>query len=79
MWLTPKPASTRRIASESPCCVPTFIRALPGAAGFLAAGCAATCAVTSVSAIAPAVTPLPANRTNSRRFIVSSLLTDVPL
>ena len=27
MWLTPKPASTRRIASESPCCVPAFMRA----------------------------------------------------
>jgi hypothetical protein len=28
MWFTPKPAIARRIWSESPCCVPTFIRAV---------------------------------------------------
>ncbi len=42
MWLTPKPASTRRIASESPCCVPAFMRATPGFPIALAFGCAAT-------------------------------------
>ncbi len=33
IWLTPNPAMTRRMASESPCCVPAFIRALRDAAG----------------------------------------------
>src|SRR5262245_44779276 len=48
MLLTPKPAIARRMASESPCCVPTFMRA-----GF--AGCVAglkACA-TGDNAVAP--------------------------
>jgi hypothetical protein len=51
MLLTPKPARTRRIASESPCCVPTFIGVRIGEG----AGCAATTpALESPSANPPA-------------------------
>src|SRR6266508_1616598 len=68
MWLTPNAAQARRIWSESPCCVPTFILAFgEGAAGL--AGVLATCADTTASASAAADTPPPASRTNSRRFM----------
>ena len=72
MLLTPKAAIALRVASSSPCCVPTlnftfeFEPAVPGFAGF---GILATCASTRVSARAPAAIPLPASRTNSRRSI----------
>jgi len=41
--------------------------------GVGAAGVLATCAETSVSAIAPAAIPLPARRTNSRRSMTDLL------
>ena len=72
MLLQPKAAIAFRMASESPCWVPTlnftFAFDVPAAG---ARGLLATCADTSVSAIAPAAIPLPASRTNSRRSMVS--------
>src|SRR5215467_10005108 len=75
--LTPNPARARRISSESPCCVPTFINAFrvfafesPDWRG----GVAATCAVTTASVNAPVAIPLPATRTNFRRSISILLL-----
>ena len=73
MLLKPKAAIAFRMASESPCCVPTLNFTFDAAALVLAAaGVLATCAETSVSAIAPAAIPLPARRTNSRRSMVTS-------
>ena len=76
MLLQPNAAIALRMASESPCCVPTLNFTFDaGAAGFAAAaGVRATCAETSVSASAPADIPLPASRTNSRRSIVTSCI-----
>jgi hypothetical protein len=72
MLLQPKAAIALRMASESPCCVPTLNFTLDveaPAAGV--PGFRATCADTRVSASAPAAIPLPASLTNSRRSMVS--------
>src|SRR5712671_212308 len=68
MLFTPKAAQARRMASEWPCCVPTFIFAFGDIAARLA-GVLPTCADTTASASAPTDIPLPASRTNSRRFM----------
>src|SRR4029450_4963605 len=72
MLLTPNAAHARRISAESPCCVPTFIRALGDGPAWGLAGVRAACAETIASASAPIDTPAPAFRTNSRRSIRSS-------
>src|SRR5687768_3190637 len=72
MLFTPKAAQARRISSESPCCVPTFIFTfgdLVGATMPDLAGFCATCADTTASASAGADNPAPASLTNSRRFM----------
>src|SRR3954449_7457665 len=72
MLLTPNAAHARRMSSEWPCCVPTFILIdgdVVGATIPDAAGACATCADTIASASAPAGTPAAASRTNSRRFM----------
>ena len=72
--LTPKAAIAFRVASSSPCCVPTLNFTFDVAALVLAAaGVLATCAETSVSARAPPAIPLPASLTNSRRSMVPPL------
>src|SRR5262249_49856580 len=72
MLLTPKAAHARRIASECPCCVPTFILTFGDVVGATmpgVAGARATCADTIASARAPADRPAPASWTNARRFM----------
>src|SRR6185503_10640099 len=72
MLFTPNAAQARRIASEWPCCVPTFIFTFGDVVGATMpdfAGVCATCADTTASARAPADMPPPASRTNSRRFM----------
>ncbi len=65
MLLQPKAAIAFRIASESPCWVPTLNFTFDvDAAGFAVLGFLATCADTSVSASAPAAIPLPVRRMN---------------
>ena len=71
LW-TPNAAQARRISSESPCCVPTFIFAFGDVVGATMpelAGDRACCADTTASARAAAGAPAPARRTNSRRFM----------
>ena len=73
MWLTPNPAIARRMPSESPCCVPAFIRAAPRFPADGDCGFAAIWALTTPSASAVTATlPAPVRRTNSRRFMASS-------
>jgi hypothetical protein len=72
MLFTPNAAHARRMASEWPCCVPTFIFTFGDVVGATMpdfAGVCATCAETTASARAPADMPAPASRTNSRRFM----------
>src|SRR6478735_1393468 len=69
MLVTPNPAMARRMASESPCWVPTFMRAGLLVRVWRGRGLAATVAVAMASAIAaPAVAP-PDSCMNSRRFM----------
>ena len=74
MLLQPKAAIAFRMASESPCCVPTLNFTFDSSrrAGFAGLGVRATCADTSVSASAPAAIPLLARRMNSRRSMQTS-------
>src|SRR6188474_127652 len=72
MLFTPNAAQARRIASEWPCCVPTFIFTFGDVVGATMpdlAGVCATCAETTASASAPTDIPPPASLTNSRRFM----------
>src|SRR6266850_3436162 len=69
---TPNAAQARRMASEWPCCVPTFIFTLGDVVGATMpdfAGACACCADTTASASAATGMPAPASLTNSRRFM----------
>src|SRR6266498_4561428 len=72
MLFTPNAAQARRIASEWPCCVPTFILTFGDVVGATMpdfAGACACCADTTASASAATGMPAPASLTNSRRFM----------
>src|SRR5258706_6804158 len=72
MLFTPKAAQARRMASEWPCCVPTFIFTFGDVVGATMpdfAGACACCADTTASASAATGMPAPASLTNSRRFM----------
>src|SRR6266540_6605433 len=75
MLFTPNAAQARRIASEWPCCVPTFIFTFGDVVGATmpdVAGACACCADTTASASAATGIPAPASLTNSRRFMDAS-------
>src|SRR6266850_3861172 len=72
MLFTPNAAQARRMASEWPCCVPTFILTFGDVVGATMpdfAGPCACCADTTASASAATGMPAPASLTNSRRFM----------
>src|SRR5438132_142984 len=72
MLFTPNAAHARRISSEWPCCVPTFIFTFGDIVGATMpdfAGACACCADTTASASAATGIPAPASLTNSRRFM----------
>src|SRR5437899_10398797 len=75
MLFTPNAAQARRMASEWPCCVPTFIFTFGEVVGATMpdfAGACACCADTTASASAATGMPAPASLTHSRRFMRTS-------
>src|SRR5437773_8237239 len=75
MLFTPNAAQARRIATQWPCCVPTFSLTFGDVVEATMpdfAGACACCADTAASASAATGMPAPASLTNSRRFLDAS-------